>query len=590
VNLPNGAAAIDDGAQSNETPTPTLKAADEAKTELGADADITSDLDAVEQRAGEAQLIKVTVTDTGPGLTSEQCDRLFKPFQQAEASTNRKFGGTGLGLHISRRIVENMNGCIWVESEVGEGSSFSIIVELNQLPLDVDGIVDAAAEAVDRAAFGDAPPPLLPSPRGVGGGNGNSPQGKVLTLADIHAERAERSRPSTARVLLIVPNAVVRSAVATRLRPMCASLVVADSRTAAVQLFSADPAAFGVVLVCSFTEPPDAAAAEVAHLAERAAHNAGSKHSALRPMVLAGAARLVAELRSVCTAAGKPLPKFALLHSLQAATEAREELATAGFHALFKNPTPYDKLSAFLRKATTADLKPFGSSKTACNEKMSRLATLLPASILIAEDNHVNTKVALKMFDWLGYAPHHGVGDWNHTLLSADSRQITLDGPVTFHAADGQVVVDFFTAGNHVDLVYMDIQMPRLDGLSAALEVGKIYATLPRLNGAAIDEWFDKLPAAERTQNPLVLFKRLCSEQRFSNRRPVIVALSAEVERRVEMRHVGILQLISKPFKLQALRGSIQQLLSDQLERDGPFIAHLRTRIAALAAAASASK
>jgi len=76
--------------------------------------------------------LQVSVSDTGIGISPEQKAKLFKSFEQAESSTTRKYGGTGLGLAISKSIVELMGGSIWVESEIGKGSTFFFTIQLKR--------------------------------------------------------------------------------------------------------------------------------------------------------------------------------------------------------------------------------------------------------------------------------------------------------------------------------------------------------------------------------------------------------------------------------------------------------------------------
>jgi signal transduction histidine kinase len=66
----------------------------------------------------------VSVRDTGPGIAAKDQQRVFEEFQQVDSSSTREKGGTGLGLSISKKIIELHGGRIWVESELGRGSTF----------------------------------------------------------------------------------------------------------------------------------------------------------------------------------------------------------------------------------------------------------------------------------------------------------------------------------------------------------------------------------------------------------------------------------------------------------------------------------
>ena len=86
--------------------------------------------------------ITTSVADTGPGITAEHLDRIFQPFQQLDGSIRSRYGGTGLGLSISKSFVELHGGRMWLESEVGTGTTFYF-----RLPVDLP---DAAGDGVSR--------------------------------------------------------------------------------------------------------------------------------------------------------------------------------------------------------------------------------------------------------------------------------------------------------------------------------------------------------------------------------------------------------------------------------------------------------
>lgn len=90
----------------------------------------------VRKDVGEA-MVTYAISDTGIGMTDEQMSRLFEAFSQANAETSRKYGGTGLGLALSREFCRMMGGDIMVESALGKGSTFTVTLPV--AVVDVDG-------------------------------------------------------------------------------------------------------------------------------------------------------------------------------------------------------------------------------------------------------------------------------------------------------------------------------------------------------------------------------------------------------------------------------------------------------------------
>jgi len=160
--------------------------------------------------------IQIEVIDTGIGISAEQQSRLFLSFEQAEGGTSRKYGGTGLGLAIAKRIVEMMGGSIWIESELGKGSSF-----IFTFCYDEANITPPQAARDGAGALTD-------------GEHGISPQeGKYLDYTILVAEDVE----------------VNREIIEALLEDTGVNLVFAYDGREAVSLFEKDPERFALILM-----------------------------------------------------------------------------------------------------------------------------------------------------------------------------------------------------------------------------------------------------------------------------------------------------------------------------------------------------
>ena len=113
----------------------------------------TGRVDVVLSRPADALVL--TVADTGIGMTPEATSRIFTKFEQADASTTRRFGGSGLGLSICLELAEAMGGAIKADSIEGQGTTFTVILPLERLG-DVQDVV--AVQAVDAVVDTDQPP------------------------------------------------------------------------------------------------------------------------------------------------------------------------------------------------------------------------------------------------------------------------------------------------------------------------------------------------------------------------------------------------------------------------------------------------
>jgi two-component system sensor histidine kinase/response regulator len=318
---------------------------------------------------GDSSLtLQFTVSDSGIGIAPEKLKVIFDPFTQADTSTTRKFGGTGLGLTISTRLVEMMGGKIWVESEVGQGTSFHFTVSL--------GIAEAQSHDLGALEL----PELL---RGV----------RTLVVDDNKTNR---------RILQSILNRWEMRATSVENGKMAiALLTTAQQEGDPYSLVLTDlqmPEMDGFSLVEHIREIPGFFAASIIMLS-----SAGQRGDSERCKRLGIAALLLKPIRQ--SELGESIARVFGAASVHGGPPA---IAYSTFHDGYDHP--------------------------------------VALHILVAEDNSVNQRLAER-------------------LLEKRGHRVTLVG--NGREAINAVEREMF------DIVFMDVQMPELDGLEATIAIRK---------------------------------------------------------------------------------------------------------------------
>ncbi len=333
----------------------------------------------IDRAAGDAApgALEFSVSDTGIGISPEEREKIFASYAQADSSTARKYGGTGLGLAIVKQLVELMGGRIWVDSEVGRGSTFHFTatfgVQAGASERSIDRVADLAGArvlvvddtAVNRQALGE----IL------------TQQGAEVTATDHGEDALERLRQMNSRGTPF-------------------DLVLLDCRMAATD---------GV---------------ELARRVSEQAHGAGM----VIPMLTSDDLNIKLPL----------LRKMGFMHHVIKPVRRAELLALIRTMIGQRAATAQPAMAAAIATtvASAPETTPEADAGTPAPLTLDR-----PLKILIADDSPDN-RLLIEAF------------------LKKSACQLD-------HAENGEIAVEKFVAGRY-DVVLMDIQMPVMDGYTAA--------------------------------------------------------------------------------------------------------------------------
>jgi two-component system sensor kinase len=318
--------------------------------------EVAVDLWLASRNEGQA-VIHGVVQDTGIGIAKDKLSTVFEAFRQSDSSTTRKFGGTGLGLSISVQLVELMQGRIWAESELGEGTGFHFTV---------------AFDLPDRVL----PVPAVCTPNG--------------TKAVLCCENATARRTYTE--MLTTCGLCVSTLERTE-------LMSDDNPTASLDRFDNAPLVVVDLDVSGRIDP-----------------------------------ELIGPLK---TNEDRGLATIFLVPAGH--VDIVERCRQLGHHHTLVKPIKQDELAAIIHTLLQSAAE---HTPTACAAEVENLAG--PLHILVADDSPVNQEVAAGLLGLMG-----------HTVQLAN---------------DGQEAVDKFRSTTF-DLIFMDVEMPNLDGLAATRSI-----------------------------------------------------------------------------------------------------------------------
>ena len=313
-------------------------------------------------RNSEEWLLHFSVRDTGIGIPLEKQNRLFKSFQQVDASTTRHYGGTGLGLAISKRLAELLGGKIWVESDAGKGSTFHFTILAKASPT--------------------TPPPTWQNPQ---------------------------TQLARKRLLLVEDNETNRRFTTHRAEQWGMVVQCATNSAEALELLARGPAFDAALLDLQLPDKDGIT--------------------------------LAAELRQ--QAGGRDIPL--LLLSTGRLRGDDPQPAELGIVGLVHKPIRPSQLLDTLCRALNVQVQREKRAPTApvldpC------LSQRLPLRLLLADDNPINQKVGLSVLQKLGYR-----------------ADVANNGLEVLKALEQKAY----------DLLFLDVQMPEMDGLEAARQIAK---------------------------------------------------------------------------------------------------------------------